>query len=107
MVSRVLERVYQQNLTENQPNGPTNQKTNLKYSWLVMVGQKNQPKTNKKPTNQDKKPTFAWLVADPSSARRVRIRHSLLKAHSKNRINMLMLHNQSSPWNMNIMYEML
>jgi hypothetical protein len=48
-------------LTKNQPNKPTNQKTNLKDSWLVMVGQKKQPKINQ----PRQKPTFSWLVADP------------------------------------------
>jgi hypothetical protein len=53
-------------LTKNQPTKPTNQKTNLRYSWLVMVGQKNQPKTNQKTNQPRQKPTFSWLVADPS-----------------------------------------
>ena len=55
----------QQKLTKNQPTKPTNQKTNLKYSWLVMVGQKYQPKTNQKTNQPRQKPTFSWLVADP------------------------------------------
>jgi hypothetical protein len=55
----------QQKLTKNQPTKPTNEKTNLKYSWLVMVGQKNQPKTNQKTNQPRQKPTFSWLVADP------------------------------------------
>jgi hypothetical protein len=40
----------------------------------VMVGQKNQPKTNQKTNQPRQKPTFSWLVADPSYDKRGSVR---------------------------------